>query len=111
MYSLPVLRACEPDAQRLEEWKLDAYFEGKPNAAAIRQVSELVNSAQNAQAELEKLPDEVWVTLSKQGLQPVTAGRFLVHNMADDPVPAPAKACMIEAGQVLAISQHETTEG
>src|SRR3546814_6983032 len=58
MDSPPVLMTSEPDAQRPDQWQLDAYFEGKPNAAAIRQVRELVPSAQNAQAELEKLPDE-----------------------------------------------------
>src|SRR3546814_5475493 len=57
------------------------------------------------------LPDEDWVTLSQQGLQPVTAGRFFVHNMADDPVPAQAKAFLIEAGQAFGTGQHETTEG
>src|SRR3546814_7661412 len=60
MDSPPVLMTSEPDAQRPDQWQLDAYFEGKPNAAAIRQVRELVPSAQNAQAELEKLPDEDW---------------------------------------------------
>src|SRR3546814_14497612 len=84
MDSPPVLMTSEPDAQRPDQWQLDAYFEGKPNAAAIRQVRELVPSAPNAQAELEKLPDEDWVTLSQQALQPVTTGRFFVHIIADD---------------------------
>src|SRR3546814_8026913 len=101
MDSPPVLMTSEPDAQRPDQWQLDAYFEAKPNAAAIRQVRELVPSAPNAQAELEKLPDEACVTLSQPGLQPVTAGRFFVPNMADDPVPAQADTNLIDAGTVL----------
>src|SRR3546814_12743237 len=75
MESPPVLMTSEPDAQRPDQWQLDAYFEGKPNAAALRQVRELVPNAQNAQDELEKLPDAEWVTLSQQGHQHAKIGR------------------------------------
>src|SRR3546814_12811108 len=57
MDSPPVLMTSEPDAQRPDQWQLDAYFEGKPTAAAIRTVRELFPRAQTAQAERKRV---VW---------------------------------------------------
>ncbi|MBK5265243.1 MAG: 50S ribosomal protein L11 methyltransferase [Alphaproteobacteria bacterium] len=107
----PVLMTSEPDESSPNEWRLESYFEGKPNAAAIRAIRSLVPSARNTKPMLEKLPDEDWVTLSQQGLEPVIAGRFFVHNMPDDTVPEGKKAFLIGAGQAFGTGQHETTEG
>ncbi|HKX22324.1 MAG TPA: 50S ribosomal protein L11 methyltransferase [Rhizorhapis sp.] len=107
----PVLMTSEPDESRPAQWLLEAYFEGQPSKEAIEAVRALAPSAANAQPTLEKLPDEDWVTLSQQGLEPVTAGRFFVHNMPDDPVPPGKKAFLIRAGQAFGTGQHETTEG
>ena len=107
----PVLMTSEPDESRPAQWLLEAYFEGRPSKEAIEAVGALAPSAANAQPTLEKLPDEDWVTLSQQGLEPVTAGRFFVHNMPDDPLPPGKKAFLIRAGQAFGTGQHETTEG
>lgn len=107
----PVLMTSEPDESRPDQWLLEAYFEGRPSRAAIEKVQALVPSAAASKAHLEKLPDEDWVTLSQQGLEPVVAGRFFVHNMPDDLVPPGKKAFLIEAGRAFGTGQHETTEG
>ncbi|MCF8709020.1 50S ribosomal protein L11 methyltransferase [Rhizorhapis sp. SPR117] len=111
MHPPPALMTSEPDESRPNEWRLEAYFEGKPNTATIRAICALVPSARNTKPTLEKLPDEDWVTLSQRGLEPVIAGRFFVHNMPDDVVPEGRKAFLIGAGQAFGTGQHETTKG
>lgn len=107
----PVLMTSEPDESHPDRWQLDAYFEGKPDKRTIALVRALVPSAKARQLQLARLPDEDWVTLSQQGLEPVTAGRFFVHNMPDDPVPGDRKSFLIPASQAFGTGQHETTEG
>lgn len=107
----PVLMTSEPDEGQPDKWQLDAYFEGKPDDQATGLIRALVPSARNAQLQLERLPDEDWVTLSQQGLEPVTAGRFFVHNMPDDLVPGGRKSFFIPASRAFGTGQHETTEG
>lgn len=109
--SPPVLMTSEPDPERPDQWQLDAYFEGRPDAGALVALRALVPSAADARPLLERLPDEDWVTLSQQGLRPVEAGRFFVRNLPDDPVPAGRKAFLIGAGRAFGTGQHETTEG
>jgi len=58
----------------------------------------------------EQLPDEDWLTLSQQGVEPIRAGRFHVHT----PEHAPAKDAVnfvIPASQAFGTGQHETTAG
>lgn len=107
----PVLMTSEPDENYPDQWLLEAYFEGRPATHAVKQVRALVPSSAAIKPKLEKLPDDDWVTLSQQGLEPVTAGRFFVHNMPDDQVPAGKRAFWIGAGQAFGTGQHETTEG
>jgi ribosomal protein L11 methyltransferase len=92
-------------------WQLDAYFEGKPSAAAVKLVKSLVPSAAGSKPLVEALPDEDWVTLSQQGLEPVTAGRFQVRNIASDPELPGHVNLLIEAGRAFGTGQHETTAG
>lgn len=107
----PVLMTSEAEPDNEDVWQLDAYFEGKPSAAALRLLRALVPSAKNAKPIVENLPDEDWVTLSQQGLEPVTAGRFHVRNLESDPVPAGHKSFLITAGQAFGTGQHQTTHG
>jgi ribosomal protein L11 methyltransferase len=92
-------------------WQLDAYFEGKPSAAAVKLLKSLVPSAAGSKPLVEALPDEDWVTLSQQGLEPVTAGRFHVRNIASDPELPGHVNLLIEAGRAFGTGQHETTAG
>ncbi len=108
----PVLMTSEPDPDRPEEWRLDAYFEREPDAAAIRTVQSLVSSAGDAQPQIERLPDEDWVKLSQQGLEPIRAGRFFVHTpQHGHEIPTGAVAIEIDAGRAFGTGHHETTTG
>ena len=108
----PVLMTSEPDPARPDEWRLDAYFEGEPDAEALAMLRALVRSAAGAEPVVEALPDEDWVTLSQQGLEPIRAGRFFVYTPAHrDEVPDGAEALEIDAGRAFGTGQHETTTG
>ena len=108
----PVLMTSEPDPDRPEEWRLDAYFEAEPDGRAVMLVRALVPSAAQARAEVEELAPQDWITLSQQGLEPIAAGRFFVHTpMHRDRVPPEAIALEIDAGRAFGTGQHETTSG
>jgi len=60
----------------------------------------------------EKLPDIDWVTHTLQGLEPVRAGRFLVHGSHDrDRRRIGDIAIEIEAGLAFGTGHHGTTSG
>jgi ribosomal protein L11 methyltransferase len=108
----PVLMSREPDPARPEDWRLEAYFEEEPGAAAEALLRRLVPSAAGAAPVTERLEDEDWVTLSQQGLEPILAGRFFVHTPAHrGAAPAGAIALEIDAGRAFGTGQHETTSG
>lgn len=106
----PVLMTSEADEDE-GLWRLDAYFEGKPGTAAIKLLRTLVPSAAGVKPRVEALPDEDWVTMSQQGLEPVTAGRFHVRNIASDAALPGHVNLLIEAGRAFGTGQHETTAG
>lgn len=61
---------------------------------------------------IEDLPDIDWVTHSLEGLQPVRAGRFLVHGSHDrDQVRPHDLSIEIDAGQAFGTGHHGTTSG
>ena len=68
----PTLMTREPDESRPDEWLLEAYFEGKPDAVAVARIGAL--SALGAPHNLEPLGDEDWVTMSQAGLEPSSPG-------------------------------------
>jgi ribosomal protein L11 methyltransferase len=108
----PVLMTSEPDPDRPDEWRLDAYFEVEPDAETIALLRGLVSSAATAEPLVERLEEQDWVTLSQQGLEPIVAGRFFVHTPAHrDEVPGGAIAIEIDAGRAFGTGQHETTSG
>lgn len=62
--------------------------------------------------EAEELPDINWVEKSLEGLNPVRAGRFVVHGGHDkDKVPAGAIGLEIEAALAFGTGHHGTTAG
>jgi len=72
----PVLLASEPDENRPDEWELVAYVDIAPEAALIAALHALAPSSTSVLPRIEQLADQDWVTLSQQGLEPITAGRF-----------------------------------
>jgi ribosomal protein L11 methyltransferase len=107
----PVIVSRELD-EDADLWQIDCYFEQRPDAATITLIQSLIPSARRARPALEPLPDDDWVTISQQGLEPVHAGRFYVHT-ADNrgTVPARARALRIDAGLAFGTGGHATTAG
>lgn len=93
-------------------WQLDAYMDAKPDAALLTLLQSFVPSAKGVKPTVEQLPEEDWVTLSQQGLEPVQAGRFFVHTSSHaDRVPPGATAFLIDASQAFGTGGHDTTAG
>ena len=107
----PVLMTSEAAPDDDNAWQLYDYFEGKPSAAAIKLLRSMVPSAAGTKPLVEALPDEDWVTLSQQGLDAVTAGRFHVRNLASDPEQPGQVNILIAASRAFGTGQHETTAG
>ena len=104
-----VTREIDEDAG---EWQLDAYVENKPSAALLSILQGLIPSAKGKKPVVVELPEEDWVTLSQQGLEPVQAGRFFVHTSSyADRVPAGSTPFLIDASQAFGTGGHDTTAG
>jgi ribosomal protein L11 methyltransferase len=89
-----------------------AYFADKPDKAVIVAIHGRVPSAAKAKTNIEKLPDEDWLLLSQQGLQPVHAGRFYVHTSTNKgEAPKNSAPFLIEASRAFGTGGHETTSG
>lgn len=105
----PVLVSAEEEPDR---WRLDAFFEEKPDRQALAQLKAMVPSAARLVLKAEEVPEQDWVTLSQAGLEPIRAGRFFVHTPAHrGKAPADAVALEIDAGRAFGTGQHETTTG
>jgi ribosomal protein L11 methyltransferase len=108
----PVLLTHEPDASQPDAWQLEAFFTDSPDAATIAAIEALVPSASLGSAQIERVPDSDWVTMSQAGLAPIVAGRFFIHTSASAvPSPYDAVALRIEAGRAFGTGHHETTAG
>ncbi len=109
---MPTVVAEEVEAFNDAKWQVKAYFPEKPGKAVLIALQARLPSAAEAQAKLEKLPDEDWLVLSQQGLQPVHAGRFYVHTSSNKgQVPLGAVPFLIEASRAFGTGGHETTSG
>jgi ribosomal protein L11 methyltransferase len=108
----PVLMTSEPDRARPDEWRLDAYFEDRPDQEALAAVRALAPSAADTEPEIQPLGDEDWLRMSQRELEPILAGRFCVHTSEHrSEVPADAVALQIDAGRAFGTGHHETTTG
>jgi len=70
----------ELDPKRPNDWRMDAYFSGKPSLSDIAFLLTLVPSAKDAKPVTEQLEEQDWVTLSQRELEPIRAGRFFIHT-------------------------------
>lgn len=108
----PVLMTSEPDPARPDEWRLEAFFDGEPEAEVVAAVRGLVPSAAAVDPAVEPIEDEDWLRLSQRELEPILAGRFCVHTSAHRAdVPEGAFAIEIDAGRAFGTGHHETTTG
>ncbi|MBO6608170.1 50S ribosomal protein L11 methyltransferase [Altererythrobacter sp.] len=104
-----VISGREISEDRPDEWVLEAWYPSEPDAAQKLVISNLFGNVAPI-FELEKLPDEDWLTLSQQGVDPIRAGRFYVHT-PDHPPVEDAINFAIPASQAFGTGQHETTAG
>ncbi|WP_375270969.1 50S ribosomal protein L11 methyltransferase [Sphingomonas sp.] len=107
-----VLMTTEEVEDDREHWRLDAYCAHQPDAEMIASLRALVPSAGVADAIVEPLAAQDWVTMSQAGLEPIREGRFAVHTSAH-PIAAPpgGRAFLIDAGQAFGTGHHATTAG
>jgi ribosomal protein L11 methyltransferase len=112
MDSPPVLMTSEAVADDPASWQVEAYFDGKPNSAAVAAIQSLVPGSAGKRARVERIRDSDWVTLSQAGIEPVHAGRFYVHTDTNKgAVPEGARPFRIDAGLAFGTGTHETTSG
>jgi ribosomal protein L11 methyltransferase len=106
----PSLNVEEPDPDQPDAWVMTAYFNEKPDAGMVARIAALFPSASDVV--LAPLPDADWTTMSQRDLEPVRAGRFLVHTAAHADARRPGDiALAIEAGLAFGTGQHATTLG
>lgn len=109
---IPTFVAEETEPFNDAKWRLKAYFADKPGKAVIAAIQQRLPSSIKTKPLEEKLPDEDWLTMSQQGLDPVHSGRFYVHTTSNKgDVPAGAVPFLIDAGQAFGTGGHETTSG
>ncbi|MBP1852307.1 50S ribosomal protein L11 methyltransferase [Rhizobium halophytocola] len=94
-------------------WQISVYLMADEEDDIRQRMDETLRGAFDGfEIEREVLPDIDWIAKSLEGLQPVRAGRFLVHGAHDrDKVRANDLAIEIEAGQAFGTGHHGTTAG
>lgn len=106
-----VLSGGEIAEDKPEDWRFEAYLPRRPSKADKAAVAALFAGAA-PKFILEQLPDEDWVTLSQQGVEPIRAGRFRVHTPDYPPLAEPGTTdFVIPASQAFGTGQHHTTAG
>lgn len=107
-----VLMTTEETADDREHWRLDAYTADEPDAATLAALHALVPSAAGVAPVIEALPPEDWVARSQDGLEPIVAGRFVVHTAAYAVAAPPGgRAFRIDASRAFGTGHHATTAG
>ncbi|HEY7247561.1 MAG TPA: 50S ribosomal protein L11 methyltransferase [Xanthobacteraceae bacterium] len=99
----------EPDGH----WLLAAHFATEPDKGAVRAlIASLGGEALAAELVFETLPPTDWVRKSLEGLQPVQAGRFVVHGRHDrQRIGRNRIAVQIEATLAFGTGHHASTRG
>jgi len=106
-----VLSGCEIDEKKPQDWKLEAWLSRKPTKQDRVAIAALFSGKAPALT-TESLPDQDWLTLSQQGVEPISAGRFYVHTPHHLPSSQPGITNLtIPASQAFGTGQHQTTAG
>jgi len=93
-------------------WRLEAYFEIRPDLAAIARLLAPIDGL--GEPAFEELPDIDWVAHALSGLGIVRAGRFVLYGVHDaDKLPGEPGdiAIRIDANQAFGTGHHPTTAG
>lgn len=106
-----VIAGSEIAEDKPDDWQLEAWLDRKPTKADRAAISALFAGGA-PKLLVEELPDEDWVTLSQQGVEPIREGVFYVHTpdypATDD---AGVRDFVIPASQAFGTGQHATTAG
>lgn len=106
-----VLSGSEIAEDKPDDWRLEAWLPRKPSRSDKAAIAGLFADGAPHFA-VEQLPDEDWLTLSQQGVEPIRAGRFHVHTPEHAPVLAPGVTdFVVPASQAFGTGQHATTAG
>jgi ribosomal protein L11 methyltransferase len=99
--------------QRRGEWLVEVYFADMPNEAAVLSLVELSSGKEVAKSvRFATLDAKDWVAASLEGLEPVRAGRFLVHGAHRRAALLPNDIGIeIEASLAFGTGHHGTTRG
>jgi ribosomal protein L11 methyltransferase len=94
-------------------WDITVHFAEPPDEAAVRQLIALASDDATAtRARFEAVETKDWVKASLEGLQPVEAGRFIVHGSHDrHRIGGNRIAIEIEAALAFGTGHHGTTRG
>jgi ribosomal protein L11 methyltransferase len=94
-------------------WRVTVYFEVAPDEKMLRTlVGAAAGGGQTQALRFQSVPAKDWVAESLAGLQPVSAGRFIVHGAHDRAkIPANRTSIEIEAAVAFGTGHHGTTRG
>ncbi|WP_442754666.1 50S ribosomal protein L11 methyltransferase [Methylocystis sp. JAN1] len=94
-------------------WAVEVYFAEAPDEEAVRGLIEAVSDAETAaRAEFAEIAKEDWVQKSLAGLEPVRAGRVVVHGSHDrNRLRSNDIGVEIEAALAFGTGHHGTTLG
>ncbi|MAB09552.1 50S ribosomal protein L11 methyltransferase [Hyphomonas sp.] len=99
---------CKEDGRGI--WRLDAFAETQDEADEC--VALIAETSPELNARVEEVIERDWVTMSLEGLPPVSAGPFFVAGSHAIARHAPGKiAVLIEAGPAFGTGHHGTTLG
>jgi ribosomal protein L11 methyltransferase len=99
---------CKEDGRGV--WRLDAFAETQDEADEC--VALIAETSPELNARVEEVIERDWVTMSLEGLPPVSAGPFFVAGSHAIARHAPGKiAVLIEAGPAFGTGHHGTTLG
>ncbi|CAH0496882.1 50S ribosomal protein L11 methyltransferase [Novosphingobium sp. CECT 9465] len=106
-----VIAGSEIAEDKPDEWQLEAWMDHKPSRQDKAAIAALfAHGAPNLA--IEQLPDEDWVTLSQQGVEPIREGVFYVHTPEYPALEASGvRDFVIPASQAFGTGQHATTAG
>ena len=104
-----VLSGREVAEDKPQDWVLEAWMETEPGAAQKSAIAALFDG-EAPPLEAERLPDEDWLTISQQGVEPIFAGPFHVRTPDYEPRDDLIDLA-IPASQAFGTGQHETTAG
>lgn len=106
-----VLSGREVAEDRPDDWVLEAWLSRRPHKNDKNAIAALFGD--NAPDIVsEKLPDEDWLVISQQGVEPIRAARFYVRTPEYPPLDEPDVVDFaIPASQAFGTGHHATTAG